>query len=70
MESTPSYIPHKFYCHKCKQEYPFSSKEYHCFLCGGEQINNNTIIPILTIKETLSLKLLKKFDIVVLLFFN
>ncbi len=44
MESTPSYIPNKFYCNKCKQEYPFSSKEYHCFLCGGEQINNNTII--------------------------
>ena len=41
-------------------------------LKNGKYIYNNNItnIPILTLKETLSLKLLKKFDIVVSSFFN
>ena len=41
-------------------------------LKNGEYIyiNNPTVIPKLTIKDTLSLKLFKKFIIVNLLFFN
>ena len=39
MESAPSSII--FFCPKCKQKFPLSSKELHSFVCGGEQNNQN-----------------------------